>query len=792
MAVPPKTARPASPHHHSIPHSSGEHGEASSDAGPRANRDASPRLRLAIEGMHCAGCVGKVEAALKAVPGVASAAVSLPHASAEVSGRDLRPDELLVAVQDAGFEATPLVERQSVADQRTAIEQRQHRTARMWRNRFIAGFLAWLPMLPSHLPEWLGGSAAHAHGVHDPGDPWLWVHAALSTFVQIYVGGAFYRSAFKAARSRATNMDTLVSIGATAAYLFSLTVFVLALVGVRTGQPLYFGESAGLLTLISLGHWLEARTTAAAGSATRELLALQPDEVTRLSDLQHSRGETVRSADVRPGDLLFIRPGERVAVDGVVVQGQSTVDESIVTGESLPVERGPGAAVPAGALNLTGRLVVRAATDGTNTTVARIAELVRQAQTSKADIQRLADRVSSVFVPAVLLVALATFAGWAIFGGADRWTEAIVNATTVLVISCPCALGLATPTAVMVGSGAASRRGILVKSANTLERAAAIDTVLFDKTGTLTAGKPVVVHAENETLRLAASLAESSHHPLSQAIVDEARKRRLEIPLAARVEEAAGRGLSGEVDGRRMELLSQASAAERLSRRAALAADAQADIERGTRDGLTASVLFRDGEPLGAVAFRDELRPEARELVADLKAAGIDPMLVTGDRAPVARAIAAAAGLGPSNVMAELRPDDKVRLVRETAQRRRVVAMVGDGINDAAALAEAGARGGIGVAVGAGANVAVEAADVVVPGEDLRRLLDLVRIGRLSLRTIKQNLALSFLYNIVAIPAAALGLLGLQGPLIAAAAMALSDLSVVGNSLRLKHRLSRQ
>ena len=732
--------------------------------------------------MNCAGCVGTVEKALKSVPGVASASVSLAHASADITGSGLSADALVEAVDRAGYKAKAVVKRVSLADQRGELEHRHAHHASAWRNRAIVGIIASLPMIPAHLPaSWirLGDEAAHLHGELN----WYtWLIIALSTFVQVYVGSAFYQSAWHAATRFKSNMDTLIAIGATAAFGFSAVVLVLILLGVNPDQPLYFTESAGLLTLISIGHWLEARTTAAAGSAIRELLSLQPDEVIRLARKDDSSGQTVPSADIQAGDLMLIKPGERIAVDGVIVDGQSTIDESIVTGESMPVQRSADSKVVAGSLNQTGRLVVKAETSGTDTTVSRIAEMVRQAQSSKADIQRLADSISSIFVPAVLGIAALTVVGWAIFAPENNWVLALVNATTVLVISCPCALGLATPTAVMVGSGAASRRGVLVKSAVTLERCATITLIAFDKTGTLTQGKPVVQHAEDEALRFAAALAGASTHPLSRAIVNEAGNRRIDPPRADNVNESSGKVLSGRVNGKAVQVVSPGFAREQ-----------GLEVNESTGDqAATQSVVIVDGRVIGSITFTDAIRPQARSLIAALHTQGVQTLLLTGDRQAVAQRIGREAGLSADMIRAQLGPEDKVNAVRDAASDHRVVAMVGDGINDAAALAEASSRGGVGIAIGSGTNIAIEAADVVIPGEDLHRLLDLMHISRQSLRTIKQNLFMSFIYNTLAIPAAALGVLGMQGPLIAAAAMGLSDICVIGNSLRLKWRLSRE
>ncbi|MBL1216186.1 MAG: cadmium-translocating P-type ATPase [Planctomycetes bacterium] len=748
-------------------------------------------LTLSVDGMHCAGCVSRVEKALAEIPGVQRAVVSLADARAVIKGSDLDAQQLIDKVTSRGFAAGIARQGASVAEQRSDIEHRQHASARKWRKRTLIGFGAWVPMAVIH---WAGTTIGLGH-VHDVTNPWFWVLAGLAAAVLVFVGSGFYASAIKAARTGSTNMDTLVSIGATAAFGFSIVVVILKVLeytGTISGpisQPIYFGEAAGLLAIISLGHYLEARTSAVAGSAVRDLLSLQPDEVTRLETSDDVEGTTISSADVKPGDLMLFKPGQRVAVDGSIVAGRSTLDESVVTGESMPVERDIDQPVIAGSLNLTGKLVVKATTDGHDTTVARIADMVRAAQASKADIQRLADKVCAVFVPAVLTVAGLTFIGWGIVAmlaegaAADRWVDALVYATTVLVISCPCALGLATPTAVMVGSGAASRRGILVKSAQSLERAASIGAVMFDKTGTLTLGAPVLSRhtGDQETLRLAASLSSASSHPLSQAVTRAAAEAGIAITPPDSVQETAGCGITGTVDGRSVEILSPSAAAKRGL---TLPDETESTTE-------TVSVVCVDGRAAGTLAFQDQLRPDAAHLVQLLLNDNLRPILLTGDRRPVAEAIGAAVGIPTHDIRAELRPEDKSAIVRQLSDEGTTVAMVGDGINDAAALALAGSLGGIGIAMGTGTNIAIESADVVIPADRLAAVHELVQISKRSLNTIKQNLFLSFVYNVIAIPAAALGLFGLHGPLIAAAAMGLSDLSVIGNAIRLKKRLSK-
>ncbi len=742
------------------------------DATTTTTQPACDLVRLRVEGMHCAGCVGKVEAALRQTPGVSGAEVSLTGAMAVVRGSGLDAGALARAVRSTGFEAEPMVRRESLAERREAMERRRRATVRKWRSRVIVGAVVWLPLETLH---WFGGLL----GVDAHAGAWLWVSVVAATIALVWVGSAFYGSAIRAALSRTTNMDTLVSIGATAAFCLSVANLIRMGMGVHD-VPLYFTEAAGLLTLIATGHWLEASMTARAGVALRELLSLQPEEVTKVASAEDHEGRAVRTEDVMPGDLVLVRPGERVAVDGEIVRGASALDESVVTGESIPVDRGEGAPVVAGSMNLTGALVVRTTTEGSGTTLTRIAEIVLNAQSGKTRIQRLADRVAGVFVPAVLGVALVTLAAWGLLAG--DWVTGIVSATTVLVISCPCALGLATPTAIMVGSGAASRRGILVRTAEALERSASVRAVAFDKTGTLTVGRPRVVQAEDGVLAQAAGLARGSTHPLSVAIVEAARERGLEPARAGNIAETPGVGLAGMILGRKVEVVSAAVAA---GRGVGLAP---------TPEDASVSAVLSGGTLAGVIAFRDEPREEARALIALLRGRGIESHLLSGDREGVVRAIGGRLGIEPGRTHGGLSPTDKVDRVRALAEAGgpgAALAMVGDGINDAAALAEAGANGGVGIAIGTGANVAIESAGVVIPGENLGSLGEILAIGRLTMRTVRQNLALSFVYNTVAIPAAAFGLLGVHGPIIAALAMGLSDVSVLGNSLRLAARLRR-
>ncbi|MCH2144767.1 MAG: cadmium-translocating P-type ATPase [Phycisphaerales bacterium] len=730
-------------------------------------QDTNNRLRFEVDGMHCSSCVAHVEDALQSVPGVDSAAVSLADSTADVRGSGLDESTIVDAVRNAGYGAAPIAIRRSVAEERDDLERRMEARSARWRKRVVFGLVTWLPLAFVH---WFGGLV----GVPMGSLVVQWVIAGVATLSFLYVGSAFFSSAWDALRVRTTNMDTLVSIGSISAYGFSLVELILRTTGSQN-VPLYFVEVAGLLAFIAFGHWLEARTTSSAGSALRKLLSLQPDEVLRLSGADDDTGELVRTSSIRPDDFFQVRPGDRVGVDGMIIDGRSAMDESAVTGEPLPVERGPGEPVTAGTVSTNGRLVVQASTDGDSTTISRIAEIVRSAQATKTRMQHMADRIAGVFVPIVLVVSVVTFAAWWLLGGEGGVAEGIINGVTVLVIACPCALGLATPTAVMVGSGAASTQGILVRSAGAMESAAVIDMVHLDKTGTLTRGQPRVEDAEDAVLARAAALAAGSAHPLSVAVVEAARERGLEVPRGADLIEHPGRGVSGTVDGVQLELVSARVVSE----------EGLGDVGK-IPEGRSCSVLLEHGEVRGRITFSDELRPDAPALISALREMGIESGLLTGDRRGVALQVARAVGIDEANVHADLRPEDKVRLVSESTGR---VAMVGDGINDAAALAAAGAGGGVGIAIGAGTNIAIESADIIIPADRLVTIVDSVRIARATRKTIRENLVLSFLYNTCMIPVAAFGLLGSSGPLIAGAAMGMSSVSVVVNSLRMRHRL---
>ena len=703
-------------------------------------------LRLRVTGMTCTGCASSLQLALETRKEVTDASVSFAAGMATVEGRNLDPGELIEVIRGRGFGAE-LISPDVASDQNSDIEKQQLRNESIWRHRAIVGIGLWAPLEILH---WTA-TAMDWHG------PWMsWLMFAGALVIIIFAGSEFYRSAWNAAIRRTTNMDTLISIGATTAFAYSTIVLLFKL---EHDHPTYFAEAAGLLGIVSLGHWLEARASFRAGSAVRELLRLQPETAEVLDDDGSTR--IVPTALVKAGDRLIVRPGGRIAVDGLVVEGGSAVDQSIVTGESAPVDKLPGDLVVAGSMNTTGRLTVQTTVDGRHTTITRIAGLVQKAQTSRAPIQRLADSISAIFVPTVLAIAGLTVIGWWISG---NFSKGIIAAVTVLIISCPCALGLATPMAVMVGTGAASRRGILIRNAETLERVGRATHVVFDKTGTLTSGQPEVTlispdadHTEDELLRLAASVEAPSEHPIAKAIVRAAATRGLPLVAVEDFRAIPGLGVKGLVEGR------------------AVTVD---------RDEHATARVTLDGKRIGTLTLTDRLRPDAINALAALKHAGIQVSMLSGDKSATALKMGRELGLSDSEIIADATPESKAEYIRA---RGRDVIMVGDGLNDAVALAVSG----LGVALATGTNVAIEAAAVVIPGDRVLAVAELIELSRATLSTIRQNLFFAFLYNTLAIPLAVFGLLGTSGPLWAALAMGVSDVTVVGNALRLKRRLDK-
>ena len=711
-------------------------------------------LTLAIGGMTCASCSARVEKALKKVAGVLDASVNLATEQATVNlVRGTSAAALIAAVERAGYAATLPQAAPAAAPTRTLPD---------WWPVALAIALS-LPLVVPML--------AKLFGLH-----WMlpgWLQWALATPVQFWLGARFYRAGWKALRAGSGNMDLLVAVGTSAAY--GLSVYLLA----ARGDPmhLYFEASAVVISLVLLGKWLEARAKRQTTEAIRALQALRP-ATARVRVDGVDRDLPIDA--VRVGDVVVIRPGERVPVDAEVIEGASQVDESLLTGESLPVDKQAGDRLTGGAINAHGVLVARTTAVGTETTLARIIRLVEDAQAAKAPIQRLVDKVSAVFVPVVMGIALVTFAGWWAVGGDAE--QAILNAVAVLVIACPCALGLATPTAIMAGTGVAARHGILIKDAEALELAHRVETVVFDKTGTLTDGTPHVAalvaaagHDRDGILATAAGLQAGSEHPLARAVQAEAAAAGI-APAAARAQQALpGRGIAGEVGSETYWLGSRRLMHDEGVEIAALEAVAAEQEAKGRSVSWLARAS--DRRVLGLMAFGDAVKPSAAPAVAKLKAQGVDAVMLTGDNRGAAEA--AAAGLGIERVLAEVLPADKAAQVGALKAAGTTVAMVGDGVNDAPALAAAD----VGIAMASGSDVAMHTAGITLMRGDPALVADAIDISKRTYAKIRQNLFWAFVYNVVGIPLAAAGLLS---PVIAGAAMAFSSVSVVTNALTLK------
>lgn len=735
------------------------------------NNQANYEWKLAIGGMTCASCASHVEKALLKVPGVVTAEINLALETAHVTGshHDDLAENLVAAVVAAGYQARVL------SPEFAGVEQQSHAikmTNSVW--PVVMSVILSLPLIMMMVLQWLGFEFQLSG----------WLQWLLATPVQFWLGWRFYRAGWHALKARSGNMDLLVALGTSAAY--GLSVYLLFFPGHAGAHHLYFETSTIVITLVLLGKWLEGRAKAQTTQAIRALNALRPDMACVVSDGQEKQ---LAIAEVKVGDVLLIRPGERIPADGRIQQGESQVDESLITGESLPVAKKIGDMVTGGAVNGEGVLYVITTAVGAESVLARIVRLVESAQAKKAPIQRLVDKVSEVFVPVVLVIALLTLLAWGVLGG--DWQVAILNSVAVLVIACPCALGLATPTAIMVGTGVAARHGILIKDAEALELAHAIKTVAFDKTGTLTEGHPVLFacesssknatqHDNEQLLTLAASLQSASEHPLAKAVSKAAQAKGFELLPAQDVQAVPGKGITGTVGGQKL-YLANTRMMEELGVNLSAMKERAAALET---DGFSVSWLAQ-ARPianfapklLGMFAFGDTIKATARDAIIHLEQQGILTVLISGDNQGSASGVARQ--LGIAKVYARVLPDEKAHIVAQLKQHNVLVAMVGDGLNDAPALAAAD----VGIAMSSGTDVAMHTSGITLMRGDPALVAQAIEISRRTYRKIRQNLFWAFIYNVIGIPLAALGLLN---PVVAGAAMALSSFSVVSNALLLK------
>jgi Cu+-exporting ATPase len=725
------------------------------------------RIELGLEGMTCAACAARIEKALRRIPGVEANVNFATETASATLGAGVPAERLLAAVERAGYHA---VLRRDAAAERTADRARKAAAyARLRRETWIAAVLT-LPLLAQMVPMLTAGDWFGTHGAHAE---WLprWVQLVLATPVQFWLGRRFYVGAWHALRGGGANMDVLIALGTTMAWGLSAAVTLMGL----DERHVYFEAGAAVITLILFGKLLEARARSGMSAALEGLSRLQP------ATARVKRGGAtveVPLAAVAVGDRLIVRAGERMPVDGVVREGSSSVDESMVTGESRAIVKMPGSAVFAGTLNQEGLLECEATGVGSATLLASIVRLVAEAQGSKAPIQRLADRVAGVFVPVVVLIAIATW-GVGYWLGGDA-SASLINAVTVLVIACPCALGLATPTAIVVGTGRGAQLGVLIRNAAALEQAGRLSALVIDKTGTLTEGKPVVAGViafdratRSQVLELAASIEQGSTHPLANAIREAASRDGIAPRPLRAFESVPGKGARGRVDMTGSEVDVIAGTLTFLTEQGITVPDAGSLQSIGN----TLVGVASDGRVVGMIALTDRVRPSSAQAIARAKAAGIDVLMLTGDNAQVAAAVAAEVGI--ADFRAGVLPADKAAAVRALAAQGKVTGMVGDGVNDAPALAAAD----VSFAIGTGSDIAMDASDITVVRNDLNAVVDAILLSRVTLAKIRQNLFFAFVYNVLGIPLAALGMLN---PVFAGAAMAASSLSVVGNALLLR------
>ena len=729
--------------------------------------------RLSIAGMSCAGCVASVEKALQAVTGVQSASVNFAEHTAQVSG-DVAVEELIAAVKAAGYDAAELRGKEDEAEKEIA-ELIYYRS--LLRKAGVAGLVG-IPLFVAGMAGWLPGLVSPAGRI-------FWLLMGLATLgVLIYSGSHFFVGAWKAMRLHNANMDTLIALGTGTAWIYSMVVVAFPTAVPTLAQHAYFEAAAIIIALINFGSALEMRARGKTSEAIKRLIGLQPKTARVLRDGQEV---DMPIEEVGLAETLRVRPGERIAVDGVIIDGHSSIDESMLTGEPLPVAKQKGDEVVAGTINGTGTFLYQSQRIGKDTVLAQIIEMVRQAQATKPAIGRLADKVAAIFVPAVMIIAVFTFLAWFNLGQSLGISYAIVATMTVLIIACPCALGLATPISIMVGVGRAASQGILIRNGEALQQAGRLTTVILDKTGTVTQGKPAITRlitmenrSEEEVLQLAASLEAVSEHPLAQAVVQAAEARQLSLTPVKQFTATAGQGVSGEVNSQQIHIgnLQFMHANSIKTEMSQVNAQAMAD------EAQTLMYVAQDKQLAGIIAVADPIKPDSAEAIQRLHNIGLKVVMLTGDNKLTAQAVAKQVGI--VEVIAEVQPQDKGRKVTELQRQNHIVAMVGDGINDAPALAQAD----VGFAIGSGTDIAIESADITLMRGSVHGVADAIAISRATVRNIKQNLFGAFIYNSLGIPIAAGILYPVMGillnPMIAGAAMAMSSVTVVSNANRLR------
>lgn len=723
------------------------------NTGYKASMD---RVRLDIEGMTCSACAARVEKALKKVQGIGEVNVNIAtnKATVEYLSSDVDVSDMKKAVEKAGYSA----KEEEKIDVDKQKKERENEIKKL-KTLFIVSTILSLPLLSAMFVDMAGFDTILSNG---------WFQFALATPVQFIIGWRFYKGAYHALKGGGANMDVLVAMGTSAAYFYSIYMLLADM------NHFYFESSAVIITLIVLGKLMEAIAKGKTSEAMKKLMGLQAKTAKVIRDGEE---KDIPVEEVEVGEIIIVRPGEKIPVDGQIVEGKSTVDESMLTGESIPVEKAMGEEVIGATINKHGTFKFKATKVGKDTALSQIIKMVEEAQGSKAPVQRLADKVSGIFVPIVVVVAIVTFAIWFLVTG--EINPAILAAVSVLVIACPCALGLATPTAIMVGTGKGAENGILIKGGEHLEKAEKIDTIIFDKTGTITKGKPEVTDIltfdieKEEVLRISASAEKSSEHPLAEAIVNDAKAKEITLSDVSDFNAIPGHGIYSTFEGSEIYLGNR-----RLMKKENVdISEADSEIERLENEGKTAMILAIDKKLKGIIAVADTIKESSKEAIDELKDMGIEVYMITGDNKRTAQAIAREVDI--DHVIAEVLPEDKAANVEKIQAQGKKVAMVGDGINDAPALAQAN----IGFAIGTGTDVAIEAADITLMRGDLKEIVTAIKLSKKTMKTIKQNLFWAFGYNTLGIPIAALGLLN---PMIAGAAMAFSSVSVLTNSLRLK------